>query len=72
FLLYTDGLIGAQTEPNRLTPAKLTDLLQTQNVSAEMLLAHVVHEATSGNGDKPLPDDIAAVAVKRLGATGEN
>lgn len=72
FLLYTDGLIGAQTEPNRLTAEKLAHVLQAQNASAEVLLARIVQEATSGNGDKPLPDDIAAMAVKRLELTSQN
>ncbi len=67
FLLYTDGLLGGQLNPDRLTPTRLAAILGASNEDAEALLARLLHEATSGNGDKPLPDDIAAVAVKRAG-----
>ncbi len=67
FLLYTDGLLGGPVDPDRLTPIKLADVLKNFDESAENLLARVVREATTGYGEKPLPDDIAAIAVVRLG-----
>ncbi|MFL6528867.1 MAG: PP2C family protein-serine/threonine phosphatase [Chthoniobacterales bacterium] len=67
FLLYTDGLLGVPTDAHRLTPEKLSEILQMPNASAEMLLACVLRESAIGNDQKPAPDDIAAIAVKRLG-----
>jgi serine phosphatase RsbU (regulator of sigma subunit) len=67
FFLYTDGLYGVENaQAPRLTPARLGEMLHPASVSAQTLLARVIDEATSGNPDKPLPDDVAAVAVKRL------
>ena len=67
FLLYTDGLLGSDhSEPSRLTPAKLADTLRPPSANVQSLLARVVHEATTGLTDKPLPDDVAALAVQRL------
>jgi sigma-B regulation protein RsbU (phosphoserine phosphatase) len=65
FLLYTDGLLGGQLEPQRLTANKLSALLQMPNSSAEKLLARVVREAAPAESDKPPADDIAAIAVRR-------
>ena len=66
FFLYTDGVYGAENgQAPRLTPALLAEMLQPSQMSAHALLTRVIDEATSGNGDKPLPDDIAAVAVRR-------
>ena len=67
FFLYTDGLYGvdqAKKKP-RLTPAKLAEMLQPTATTAHALLNRVIEQATSGNGDKPLPDDLAAITVKR-------
>lgn len=66
FLLYTDGLLGVPTDAHRLTPEKLSGILQMPNASAEMLLARVIRESAIANDEKPAPDDIAAIAVKRL------
>lgn len=72
FFLYTDGLYGADHEENRrLTPERLATLLQPSNSSAQTLLDRVLKHITAGNGDKPLPDDVAAVAVKRSEEPGE-
>ena len=66
FLLYTDGVYGAEhPHQPRLTPTTLAEMLQPIAADAQTLLARVIARATTGNGDKPLPDDIAAIAVKR-------
>lgn len=67
FFLYTDGVFGAEAPDGaRLTPASLAEMLQPTNANAQVLLNRVVDQAMNGNGDKPLPDDLAAIAVKRL------
>ena len=66
FLLYTDGLYSPdQTKPDRLTPARLASMLQCNGTNAQGILKRVLDRATNGIGDKPLPDDVAAIAVKR-------
>jgi serine phosphatase RsbU (regulator of sigma subunit) len=69
FFLYTDGLYGTaeNAEAQRLTPAGLAKMLQPLDTDAQSLLARVVQRATIGHGDKPLADDVAAIAAKRLG-----
>ena len=65
FLLYTDGLYGAEdVYAAHGTPVDLARSLRA-GLSAHALLARIIEQATTGNGDKPLPDDLAAVAVKR-------
>ena len=66
FVLYTDGVYGSD-QPNqpRLTPVTLARLLQQPAADAQTLVTRVVSQATNGNGDKPLADDIAAIAVQR-------
>ncbi|MEP6957049.1 MAG: fused response regulator/phosphatase, partial [Chthoniobacterales bacterium] len=66
FFLYTDGLYGAENEnAARLTPARLAAMLQPPLSTAQALLTRVIEQATEGQGDKPLPDDLAAIAVTR-------
>lgn len=66
FFLYTDGVYGAENgRAPRLTPARLAAMMHPPAANAQTLLARVIDEATGGNGDKPLPDDVAAVAVTR-------
>ena len=66
FLLYTDGLYGAeQVYASNGMPVDIAPGSRTASVSAHELLARVIEQANAGNGDKPLPDDLAAVAVKR-------
>jgi serine phosphatase RsbU (regulator of sigma subunit) len=67
FLLYTDGLYGAieQNDAPRLTPEKLAAMLEPAGLNAQALLSRVIAQATSGNTGKPLPDDVAAMVVKR-------
>lgn len=65
FLLYTDGLYGgSKIASARATPEKLRAALSSDHVSAQALLARVVERAAPEN-DGPLPDDLAAVAVRR-------
>jgi sigma-B regulation protein RsbU (phosphoserine phosphatase) len=67
FLLYTDGLLGNDhTDASRLTPARLAETLRPPTPNVRALLARVIHEATTGDINKALPDDVAALAVKRL------
>jgi sigma-B regulation protein RsbU (phosphoserine phosphatase) len=66
FFLYTDGLYGPEhSEALRLTPARLGEMLQPASENAQALLNRVIAQAMNGNGDKPMPDDVAAMAVKR-------
>lgn len=67
FFLYTDGVYGAieSNDAPRLTPEKLAAMLQPAGRNAQTLLSSVITQATSGNSGKPLPDDVAALAVKR-------
>lgn len=66
FFLYTDGLFGVdQGEAPRLTPETLAEMLRAPAGDAQELLRRVMDAATQGSGDKPLPDDLAAIAVMR-------
>lgn len=64
--LYTDGLYGAGPDAKRRpTPERLATLLQPITRDTDAFLKRVVEQALNGNGDKPLPDDVAAIAVHR-------
>jgi hypothetical protein len=64
--LYTDGLYGADNATGpRLSPANLAELLHPPGASAQALINRVIEDATSGKPEKPLSDDVAAVAVRR-------
>ena len=67
FFLYTDGLYGANesTDAAQLTPQNIGTMLRPAGLSAQALVARVIAQATAGNGAKPLPDDVAAMVVKR-------
>lgn len=66
FFLYTDGVYGVENGRSpRFTPQSLADMLRSSGTTAATLLERVLHEATGGNNDKPLSDDVAAIAVKR-------
>lgn len=66
FLLYTDGLFGAEhVDAPRLTPTKLVEMLHPAGQSAQALLATVIAQTEAVHGEKALPDDVAALAVKR-------
>ena len=66
FLLYTDGLYGAeQVYSTNGAPVDLTQNVESSHLTAGALLTRISEQATTRNGDKPLPDDLAAIAVKR-------
>jgi len=66
FLLYTDGLFGsAKDERHRLTPQRLEKMLDHSAPSAEALLKGILTQVAPGNAGDPLPDDMAALAVRR-------
>jgi sigma-B regulation protein RsbU (phosphoserine phosphatase) len=67
FLLYTDGLYGADDGgKRRLTIERFVEMLPPDSDSAQALLTQVLGKVTSSNGNKPLSDDIAALAVRRI------
>src|SRR5438034_2621514 len=66
FLLYTDGLFGAaKGERLRLTPMRLEKMLDHSARNAEALLKGILNQAVPENSDDSLPDDVAALAVRR-------
>ena len=66
FLLYTDGLFGAaKGERLRLTPKRLEKMLDHSAPNAEALLKGILNQAVPENSDDSLPDDVAALAVRR-------
>ena len=66
FLLYTDGLFGASKgERTRLTPERLAKMLDHSASSAETLLGRLLSQAAPENGKEALPDDMAALAIRR-------
>jgi len=67
FVLYTDGLFGAANgEKPRLTPEELAKMIDPSAPSAEALLMSMMNQATPADGEHPLPDDVAALAVRRM------
>jgi sigma-B regulation protein RsbU (phosphoserine phosphatase) len=66
FLLYTDGLYGAPDgKKQRRTPEHLASLLQPEAKSAQALLNGVLERVTPDRDKEPLPDDVAALVVRR-------
>jgi sigma-B regulation protein RsbU (phosphoserine phosphatase) len=66
FVLYTDGLYGGMDgDKSRLTPAQLAEMLDPSARSAEAQLAHVLSAAAPRNENGSLPDDMAAVVIRR-------
>jgi phosphoserine phosphatase RsbU/P len=66
FLLYTDGLFGStKGKRGRLTPARLEKMLDRSAPDAEALLKGILDQAAPDNDGDPLPDDVAAVMVRR-------
>jgi phosphoserine phosphatase RsbU/P len=66
FLLYTDGIYGSGHEENpRISAARLAEGLQPLAESAQALLARVLEQAAIGDDGEALPDDVAAIAVRR-------
>jgi sigma-B regulation protein RsbU (phosphoserine phosphatase) len=67
FVLYTDGLFGAANgEKPRLTPEHLAKMIDPSAPGAEALLMSMVNQATPADGEHSLPDDVAALAVRRM------
>jgi phosphoserine phosphatase RsbU/P len=67
FLLYTDGLLGPRkSKQSRLAPQRLEKMLDHNAPSAEALLGRILTEAAPAKGEEPLPDDLAALAVRRI------
>ncbi len=67
FLLYTDGLFGAaRGERLRLTPERLEKMLDHSAPNAEALLRGILNQVVPENGKDALPDDLAALAVRRM------
>ena len=66
FVLYTDGLFGAQkTGQTRLGPAALAKMLDASAPNADVLLARILALVAPNPGETALADDLAAVAVRR-------
>ena len=66
FLLYTDGLFGsAKDERRRMTPQRLEKMLDHSAPSAEALLKGILTQVAPDNAEDALPDDMAALAVRR-------
>src|SRR5437867_8916623 len=67
FLLYTDGLFGSRKgKQPRLTPQRLEKMLDHTGPSDEALLGRILAEAAPAKGEEALPDDLAALAVRRV------
>ncbi len=67
FLLYTDGLFGStKGARHRLTPKGLEKMLDHSAVSAEALLKGILDRAAPDEASDGLPDDVAALAVRRV------
>ena len=66
FILYTDGLYGGvDGDKGRLTPAQLADTMDAAAPTAEALLTGVLNKTATAQGNDSLPDDMAAVVIRR-------
>ena len=66
FLLYTDGLAGAEDGgTHRLAIERVVEMLPKNPGSAQALLAGTLEKTMPDNSGKPLADDLAALAVRR-------
>jgi len=66
FLLYTDGLFGSRKgKGSRLNPRFLEKMLDHSAPSAEALLGQILVETAPSKAEEALPDDVAALAVRR-------
>src|SRR5437868_11636729 len=67
FVLCTDGLFGAANgEKPRLTPEHLAKMIDRSAPSAEALLMSMMNQAMPAPSEHSLPDDVAALAVRRM------
>ena len=68
FLLYTDGLAGAEDGgTHRVAIERVVEMLPKNSGSAKALLAGTLEKTMPNNSAKPLADDLAALAVRRVG-----
>ncbi len=66
FLLYTDGLAGAEDGgTHRLAIERVVDMLPKNAPSAQALLSGTLEKTMPDKSEKPLADDLAALAVRR-------
>ncbi len=66
-LLYTDGLLSpSSSDRHHLTPDELQPLLPEKALSVTDFLHQVIYSVTALGSHEPLPDDLAAVAVRRV------
>jgi serine phosphatase RsbU (regulator of sigma subunit) len=66
FLLYTDGLFGSRKgKESSLSPQFLEKILDHSAPSAEALLGLILAETAPSKAEEVLPDDVAALAVRR-------
>lgn len=66
FILYTDGLYGGTNgDKGRLSPAQLAEMLDPSAPTADALLTRILKTAAPGQENGSLPDDMAAVAIRR-------
>ena len=67
FFLYTDGIYGSAHEENpRLSSSRLAEMLQPLAENAQVLLDRVLDRAAIHDNGKAPPDDVAAIAVRRV------
>jgi len=67
FVLYTDGLFGRESAARpRLTPTQLAGMVNPFATDAETLLARMLKETAQSQESNTPPDDVAAVAVRRM------
>ena len=66
FVLYTDGLYGGSDgAKSRLTPLQLVAKLDPSARNAEAQLTHVLNAAAPTKDNGSLPDDLAAMVIRR-------
>lgn len=71
FLLYTDGLYGVgEAEGRREAPAQVAQQLLSSRGPTQSVLQDFLHQSEPAGSNAIPPDDIAALAVRRL--DGEN
>ena len=67
FVLYTDGLFGSgEAKRARLTPELLAEMLDYKAPNADALLMGMLNQVAPDDGRSRLPDDVAAIAVRRM------
>jgi len=67
FFLYTDGIYGSAHEENpRLSSTRLAEMLQPLAENAQVLLDRVLDQSAINDNGKVPPDDVAAIAVRRV------